>query len=87
MSNLLTGSDLARAMLIRGDTEVWCAVADSSDEEAMMDLRGNDFTLSIVSFEQGVFHCTAGTEWAFAVPIKVTALTENEEGLYSYGCV
>ncbi len=78
MNDILTGSDLARAMLMRGEKEIWCAVADSSDQEAMMDLRGNDFTLSIVSFEQGVFHCTGGTEWAFAVPIKIVALTESE---------
>ena len=86
MSNILTGSDLARAMLMRGDKEVWCAVADNSDEEAMTDLEGNDFTARIVSFIGGSFYCTAGIEWTFAVPIRVIALTGVEEGLCSCGC-
>ncbi len=86
MSNILKGSDLARAMLMRGDKEIWCAVADNSDEEAMTDLDGNDFTACIVSFVGESFYCTAGVEWAFAVPIRVIALIEVEEGLCTCGC-
>lgn len=86
MSNRLIGSDLARAMLKRGDQSIWCAVADYNDEEAMMDHKGNDFTATIVSFENGIFVCTGGMEWSYAVPIRVIALTEGEEGLCGCGC-
>ncbi|WP_426138375.1 hypothetical protein [Psychrobacter sp. TWR1-1-1] len=49
MNNELKGSDLTRAMLARGDKKVWCAVCDDSDEQAMMDHCGNDFTAYIVT--------------------------------------
>lgn len=69
----LTGSNLTRAMLERGDEQVWCAVSDVSDKEAMEDLFGNDFTALIVSFDEERFICSGGMEWSFAVPIKITA--------------
>ncbi|BBI68397.1 hypothetical protein PKHYL_25880 [Psychrobacter sp. KH172YL61] len=55
MNNELKGSDLTRAMLARGEKRVWCAVCDDSDEQAMMDHCGNDFTAYIVSFRNGSF--------------------------------
>ncbi len=81
MNNKLTGSDLTRAMLKRGDKEIWCAVADTSDKEAMSDQVNNDFTARIVSFDNGSFLCTSGAEWLFAVPIKIIELTQVEVGL------
>ena len=42
MNGEITGSDLTRALLERGDKQVWCAVDDESDEQAMMDHDGND---------------------------------------------
>ena len=78
MNNELTGSDLTRAMLARGDSQIWCAVADDSDEEAMEDLANNDFTAFIVSSQENCFFCTGGMEWRFAVPIKIVALTASE---------
>jgi len=77
----LTGSELTRAMLDRGDKQIWCAVGDDSDEEAMSDQVDNDFTARIVSFDDGSFFCTAGMAWLFAVPIKIVPLTQDEAGL------
>lgn len=78
ISNNLAGSHLTRTMLRRENKPIWCAVSDNSDEEAMQDLIGNDFTLFIKSYEEGKFYCTGGMQWSFAVPIKVTAVTENQ---------
>lgn len=76
MNSELKGSDLTRAMLARGEKQIWCAVCDESDENAMMDHCGNDFTAYIVSYRDGYFYCSGGTAWAFAVPIKISALME-----------
>lgn len=81
MINKLKGSDLTRAMLNRGDKTVWCAVADYSDEEAIDNMLGNDFTASIVSFNEDTFFCTNGMEWSFAVPIRIVAMTESDANL------
>lgn len=81
MNNKLTGSNLARAMLARGDEQVWCAVADDSDEQAMMDLDGNDFTAYVTSFKEDQFFCSDNASWSYAVPIKIVALTQEEAGL------
>lgn len=81
MNKQLTGSDLTRAMLARGDKKIWCAVDDDSDEQAMMDQEGNDFTACIVSCHNGEFVCSSGSSWKFAVPIKVQAITQDEAGL------
>jgi hypothetical protein len=78
MNNELKGSDLTRAMLAGGHKQIWCAVCDESDEQAMMDHYDNDFTAYIVSFHDGYFHCRAGTPWSFAVPIKISAVTQHE---------
>lgn len=78
MNKELKGSDLTRAMLERGKKEVWCAVDDESDEQAMMDHCGNDFTACIVSFKDDCFYCSSGRPWLFAVPIKIVAVTHHE---------
>lgn len=76
MNSKLIGSHLTRAMLTRGNAQVWCAVSDDSDDEAMQDLQGNDFTAYIVSYSEDSFFSDTGMQWAFAVPIKVVALEE-----------
>ena len=81
MNNELKGSDLTRALLKRGDKQIWCAVDDESDEQAMMDHCGNDFTAYIVSFKNGCFYCSGGMSWLFAVPIKIVAVTQQEVNL------
>lgn len=78
MDNKLTGSDLARGMLRRGDKHIWCAVSDESDEEAITDLNGNDFTAYIVKSENGYFYCSGGMQWLHAVPIKIKQITSQE---------
>ncbi len=78
MNNELKGSDLTRELLKRGDKRVWCAVDDESDEQAMMDHCGNDFTAYIVSFKNGCFYCSGGMSWLCAVPIKIVAVTQEE---------
>ncbi len=77
LGDRLTGSHLTRAMLTRGDKQVWCAVTDDSDEEAIKDLVGNDFTALIASFNEDSFFCTSGMQWSFAVPIKVVTVIED----------
>ena len=78
MGNELKGSDLARAMLGRGYKKVWCAIDDDSDEQAITDLTGNDFTAYIVDFRDGFFYCTGGMQWLYAVPIKIVPRTDHE---------
>lgn len=78
MDTLIVGSDLARVMLKNGHKEVWCAVSDESDENAMEDQVGNDFTSRIVAFKDGQFYCEGGMPWKYAVPIKVVALTPDD---------
>lgn len=78
MGNELRGSDLARAMLERGEKQVWCAIADDSDEQAMSDLNGNDFLAYIVAFNDGFFYCTGGMQWSYAVPIKIIPIKHTE---------
>jgi hypothetical protein len=81
VNNTLTGSDLTRAMLNRGDKKIWCAVDDDSDARAISDQIDNDFTARIVSFRDGKFYCTAGMTWLYAVPIKIIPLTQQEANL------
>ena len=80
MDIMLKGSELTRSMLDAGHQEIWCAVDDSSDQEAMSNLSNNDFTARIESFENGMFYCTGGMAWSCAVPIKIRALTYIEAG-------
>ena len=81
MYNELKGSDLTRAMLARGDKDIWCAVCDENDEQAMMDHYGNDFTAYIISYSDGYFYCSAGMPWRFAVPIKICAVMQYETAM------
>ncbi len=78
MNEAITGSYLTRAMLESGHKEIWCAVDDSSDKQAMMGQANNDFTARIVSFHDGHFFCINGTPWLCAVPIKISAMTQDE---------
>ena len=79
MVSKLTGSNLTRATLERGDKkEIWCAVSDESDQEATSDLQGNDFTAYIVEFKNGYFYCDGGMQWSYAVPIKITPIKYTE---------
>ncbi|WP_296244222.1 MULTISPECIES: hypothetical protein [unclassified Psychrobacter] len=83
MNNKLLGNELTRAMLERGDEQVWCAVSNESHEHAMATIRNinGDFIVHIVGFEDGCFVCREGGSWKYAVPIKKTALTQDEVGL------
>ena len=83
MLSKLVGSDLTRAMLERGDEQVWCAVSNESEQDAMSTIRNIDgrFIMHIVSFEDGCFHCKEDSTWSYAVPIKKTLLTQDEVGL------
>ncbi len=80
MDIMLKGSELTRAMLKAGHQEIWCAVDDSSDQEAMSNLTNNDFTARIESMKDDFFYCTGGMAWLCAVPIKIRALTYAEAG-------
>lgn len=80
MNTKLVGSALTRAMLMSGKERVWCAISDEIDEQAMMDLDGNDFTACIVSYHDGSFYCEAGMSWLCAVPITIVALQQDNTG-------
>lgn len=81
MDNKLKGSELTRAMLARGDKGIWCAIDDGSDEQALTDHASNDFTAKIIAFSDGNFFCSGGMPWTFAVPIKISEVTQTEAGL------
>ena len=70
----LTGSDLARAMLERGDKFVMCLVFD--------DTRNLDVTYVIRGYHDGYFH-TKRNSWENAIPINNQGepLTASEVGL------
>ena len=78
---MLRGSELTRAMLESGYKEVWCAVDDNSDEDAMRDQIEHDFTARIVSYDDEGFYCTAGMAWLCAVPIKIVEMTSEDVGI------
>ncbi len=78
MSCEMKGSNLVRAMLLKGAKKVWCAVDDDSDEQAMMDHEGHDFTAYIVAYRDGHFYCSAGMAWRFAVPIRISEVVDDE---------
>ncbi|MEC5210673.1 hypothetical protein RCH20_001749 [Psychrobacter sp. PL15] len=83
MSNELTGSNLTRAMLDRGDKQVWCATSNDSDEDAMATINSADYSFlrHIISFDNNCFFCKEGHSWQHAVPVKKIALTQDELGL------
>ena len=74
LSSELTGSDLARAMLERGDKYVMCLVFD--------DTRNLDVTYVIRGYHDGYFH-TKLNSWENAIPINNQGepLTAAEAGL------
>ncbi len=85
MHRELEGSELTRAMLKCGYKEIWCAISDESDEQAMVENDGNDFTAYIVAFEDGYFYCTSGMQWLYAVPIKIEEIREFKNDCWYYG--
>ncbi len=72
----LTGSDLCRAMLERGDKIVLCAVKNHEDE-----LDSYDAVIAVSS--NGKYYESTSNLWSFAAPInnKGEPLTQAEVGL------
>lgn len=83
MIHQLVGSDLTLAMLKRGDEQVWCAVSNESEQDAINTIKNVDgrFIINIISFKDKCFLCKEESTWKYAVPIKKTPLTQNEVGL------
>jgi len=77
LSSELTGSELCKAMLARGDKYVMCRVNDMGDSEVEADI-----THAIRGFSQSGFK-TKGNTWRYAVPINNQGepLTASEVGL------
>lgn len=73
-SNELTGSELCKAMLARGDTRIMCLVTDEGSRD--------DVTHVIRVYEDGRFH-TKANSWKNAVPINNHGepLTSSDVGL------
>jgi hypothetical protein len=78
----LTGSDLCRAMLERGDSRVVCLVSDVSDDEAR-DKREITSLIEGFSIRSG-FYTERSNDWVYAVPANPATnepLTASEVGL------
>ena len=73
LSSELTGSELCKAMLARGDTRIMCKVYDID--------RQHDITHVIRAYSEGKFH-TKANRWTYAVPINNQGepLTASEAG-------
>ena len=69
LSSELTGSDLCRAMLARGDKFVMCAVSMADDETA---LSAETVTLNriVISLDKEWLYTDTGTRWHYAIPIN-----------------
>jgi len=74
LSSELTGSELCKAMLARGDTRIMCIVSDEGTRQ--------DLTHVIRAYSDGKFH-TKANRWSYAVPINNQGepLTASEVGL------
>ena len=73
----LTGRELCKAMLARGDTRISCLVGDYGE-----DTKPRDVTHVIRKFEDGFFHAKYN-KWLHATPINNMGepLTAKEVGL------
>lgn len=80
LSSDLTGSDLCKAMLDRGDKYVMCLVNDKSEESA----KNYERVRVICSRGCDYFDDTTEDMWYFAVPINSQGepLTSKDVGLY-----
>lgn len=76
----LTGSDLCRAMLERGDKYVLCFVSDFSDDYAANQAE----RINLITHTEGKSICAKSARWKYAVPINTRTgepLTASEVGL------
>ncbi|HCH27021.1 MULTISPECIES: hypothetical protein [Psychrobacter] len=79
-SKELTGSDLCRAMLERGDKYVLCFVSDFSDDHAVNQSK----MINLVTHTKGNSIFAKSARWKYAVPINQQTgepLTASEVGL------
>ena len=79
----LTGSDLARAMLARGDRVITCLISNESDDEA---IKGGLVHAAIITDAGSLkerFVTLSRNFWSFAVPINNQGepLTSSDVGL------
>lgn len=63
----LTGSELARHLMLQFSNPFPCYVSDYSDEDALRKER-----LRMVTLNRGTFYDTKGFEWEFAAPVSST---------------
>ena len=75
----LTGSELCKTMLERGDNWVVCRIADTSDEDAL----NNGRPILVTKFDGDFYHKEADQYWKYAVPINNQGepMTASEVGL------
>lgn len=85
MNHESISSDLTRTMIDRGDGQIWCTVAHDSDSGAVNCLSSGDYTVFTDCFEDGNFSCSDGSQWEFAVPIKVISTIDYPAGLADNG--
>lgn len=81
----LTGSDLTRAMLKRGDESIPCAISgtadDDDDESALRNfLECAEYLHIVVDYDGENFITDTDEIYKFAVPVLVKPLTDKEVG-------
>lgn len=65
LSSELTGSDLCRKMLERGDKFILCSVDDRSDNDAI-----NDLEIQVIGGTQFLDFVSQEDNWKYAVPVN-----------------
>lgn len=68
------GSDFTRFMLDSIFKDILCSVSDASDNDAMREICAK----RIVSYDDNAFADQDGKKWKYAVPIKVSRLTQQD---------
>lgn len=68
------GSDFTRFMLDSIFNDILCSVSDDSDSSAMCDICAK----RIVSYDDCSFTDQDSQKWKYAVPIKVSRLTQQD---------
>ena len=83
LSSELTGSELCKAMLARGDRVITCLISNESDDEAIKGGLVHAAIITDVGSLKGRFVTLSRNFWSFAIPINNQGepLTASEVGL------
>ncbi|MBH0095943.1 hypothetical protein I6E61_06015 [Psychrobacter sp. NZS113] len=68
------GSDFTKMLFKHDFKDILCSVSTTSDNDAMRDICSK----RIVSYDGNAFTDQDGRKWKYAVPIKVSRLTQQD---------